>query len=55
MKKPYGRKNLNPKKVRKRTKTRNKKLVTKMSPNIGNVLKTISSDGRVVNLQKKRV
>jgi hypothetical protein len=46
--------NLNPKKVAKRTKISHKKLVTKMGLNKGNLLKIITSDDHIVNIEDKK-
>jgi hypothetical protein len=43
--------NLNPKKVVKRTKISHKKLITKMDLNKGNILRIITSDDHIVNIE----
>jgi hypothetical protein len=46
--------NLNPKKVAERTKISHKKLVTKTGLNKGNILRIITSDDHVVNIEEKK-
>jgi hypothetical protein len=46
--------NLNPKKVAKRTKISHKKLVTKTGLNKGNILRVITSDDHIVNIEEKK-
>jgi hypothetical protein len=46
--------NLNPKKVAKRTKISHKKLVTKTGLNKGNILRIITSDDHIVNIEEKK-
>jgi hypothetical protein len=47
-------KTFNPKKVSKRTKTSDKKLLTKMSLTKGNVLKVITDDDHVINIEDEK-
>ncbi|XP_048556699.1 uncharacterized protein LOC125537428 [Triticum urartu] len=49
-----GRRNLNPKKVAKRTKIRHTKLLTKTCLDKGNVLRVITSDDHVINIEKEQ-
>jgi hypothetical protein len=46
--------NLNPKKVAKRTKISHKKLVTKTGLNKGNILRVITRDDHIVNIEEKK-
>jgi hypothetical protein len=46
--------NLNPKKVAKRTKISHNKLVMKMSLNEGNILRIITSDYHIINIEEKK-
>jgi hypothetical protein len=46
--------NLDPKKVAKRTKISHKKLVTKTGLNKGNILRIITSDDHIVNIEEKK-
>jgi hypothetical protein len=46
--------NLNPKKVAKRTKIGHKKLITKTGLNKGNILRIITSDDHIVNIEEKK-
>jgi hypothetical protein len=46
--------NLNPKKVAKRIKISHKKLVTKTGLNKGNILRIITSDDQIVNIEEKK-
>jgi hypothetical protein len=48
-----GGRNLNPKKVVKRTKISRKKLLTKVGLNKGNLLRVITSDNHVIDIEKK--
>jgi hypothetical protein len=48
------RRNLNPKKVAKRTKIRHEKLLTETCLNKGNVLRVITSDDHVINIEKQQ-
>jgi len=49
-----GRRHLNPKKIAKRTKIRHEELVAKASLNKGNVVRVVTSDDHVVNIQKEK-
>src|SRR3954471_7481469 len=46
--------NLNPKKVSKRTKISHKKLITKTSLNKGYILRIITSNDHIINIEKKK-
>jgi hypothetical protein len=46
--------NLDPKKVAKRTKISHKKLVTKTGLNKGNILRIITSDDHIINIEEKK-
>jgi hypothetical protein len=46
--------NLDPKKVAKRTKISHKKLTTKTGLNKGNILRIITSDDHIVNIEEKK-
>jgi hypothetical protein len=46
--------NLDPKKIAKRTKISHKKLVTKTCLNKGNILRIITSDDHIVNIEEKK-
>jgi bifunctional DNA-binding transcriptional regulator/antitoxin component of YhaV-PrlF toxin-antitoxin module len=46
--------NLNPKKVAKRTNISHKKLITKTGLNKGNILRIITSDDHIINIEKKK-
>src|SRR3954452_9611744 len=45
---------LNPKKISKRTKISHKKLITKTSLNKGNILRIITSNDHIINIEKKK-
>src|SRR3954471_22470227 len=45
--------NLNPKKITKRTKIRHEKLLTQTSLNKGDILRVVTSDDHVINIEKK--
>jgi hypothetical protein len=45
---------LNPKKVAERTKISHKKLITKMSLNKGNILRIITSNDHIINIEKEK-
>jgi hypothetical protein len=45
---------LDPKKVTKRTKISHKKLITKMSLNKGNILRIITSNDHIINIEKEK-
>jgi hypothetical protein len=46
--------NLNPKKVAKRAKISHKKLIMKTGLNKGNILRVITSDDHVINIEEKK-
>jgi len=46
--------NLNPKKITKRTKIRHEKLLTQTSLNKGDILRVVTSDDHVINIEKKK-
>jgi hypothetical protein len=46
--------NLNPKKVAKRSKIRHKKILTKTGLNKGNMLRVITSDDHVINIEEEK-
>jgi hypothetical protein len=46
--------NLNPKKVAERTKISHKKLITKTSLNKGNILRIITSNDHIINIEKNK-
>src|SRR4051812_2449088 len=46
--------NLNPKKVAKRTKISHKKLITKTSLDKGNILRIITSNDHIINIEKEK-
>jgi hypothetical protein len=45
---------LNPKKVAERTKISHEKLITKMSLNKGNILRIITSNNHIINIEKEK-
>jgi hypothetical protein len=47
-----GRRNLDPKKVARRTKIIHKKLITETSLDKVNIFKVITNDDRIINIQK---
>jgi hypothetical protein len=49
-----GRRNLNPKEATKRTKISHKKLHTETGLNKGNILKVITSDDHVIDIEQKK-
>jgi hypothetical protein len=49
-----GGRNLNPKKVTKRTKIGHKELLIEMCLDKGNILRIIASDKHVINIKKKK-
>src|ERR1041385_556145 len=46
--------NLNPKKITKQTKIRHEKLLTQTSLNKGDILRVVTSDDHVINIEKKK-